>query len=201
MMKGPRTVGSQTLGCPLGVPVCLKAQKCGERIEAVTGSLRRGRGWGYFFPAEGWVGARVVLVTMRERGKTRSFVAALLRMTRCWLAVVLAGSLDDCWSWFPGVAVEDAAAVRAYVDAAEELGIAGDLEYQSPLMAVVVDAGPGAAFVDGAEDAGLVADGADEVHGGIGVAGSWFAEAEGVDLLDVFAAQIGAIGVGFGGDA
>ena len=83
-----------------------------------------------------------------------------------------------------GVAIEDTATVRAKVNAAEETRVAGDLQDESPLMLVVVDANPGSGLVDGSEDAGLAVDGAHEIEGGIVVAGSGSAEAEGLDFSD-----------------
>ena len=60
-----------------------------------------------------------------------------------------------------GVAVEDAAAVRAYVDSSVESRVAGNLQDQSPLVLVVVDSDPRARFVDGPKDAGLPVNGSD----------------------------------------
>src|SRR6185312_8088191 len=83
------------------------------------------------------------------------------------------------------IAIERAAAVRPQVDAAELLGVAGDLQDQPELVLVVVDAHPGRAAVGGAEEAPLAADGADQIERGRLGARRRLSEAEGVDLLDL----------------
>src|SRR5262245_37622170 len=80
--------------------------------------------------------------------------------------------------------VDRAAAVRADVDAAELLRIAGDVEDQPPLVLIVVDARPGGAAVRGAEEAALPLHRAHQVHRGHLGARRGLAEAEAVDLLD-----------------
>src|SRR5687768_7752655 len=66
------------------------------------------------------------------------------------------------------VAVEHAPSVRADVDPPEDLGVAGDLQHQPPLVGVVVDALPLGATVDRAEDAVPAVHRADEVQRGFG---------------------------------
>ncbi len=82
------------------------------------------------------------------------------------------------------ITVEDAAAVRSDVDTAVDAGIARDLQNESPLVLIVVDARPGMGFVDRTEDSWLSVDGSDEVERRVVVTGRRFAEAEGLDRSD-----------------
>src|SRR5580658_1846409 len=94
-------------------------------------------------------------------------------------------------------AIEYTATVGSDINASVDARIACDLQDESPLVLVVVDAGPGAGFVDRAEDPGLAADGSGDVEGGVGTTRSGFAEAEGVDFCDARKAreEDGACGV------
>src|SRR6185503_18144695 len=82
------------------------------------------------------------------------------------------------------IAIEGAAAVRPDVDAAELLGVAGDLQDQPPLVLIVVDAHPAGAAVGRTKEAALPVDGPDQVERGRLGVGRRPAEAESVDLLD-----------------
>ena len=70
------------------------------------------------------------------------------------------------------------------INASVDAGVAGDLQDESPLVPVVVDADPRTGFVEGAEDARLAADGSGEVEGGVRMSRSGFAKAKGVDFCD-----------------
>src|ERR1035441_140687 len=73
--------------------------------------------------------------------------------------------------------------MRADVDPAILLGIAGDLQQQAPLVLVVVDANPTPGGIAGAEDAPESIDHANQIQRGIACAGRRLAEAESVNLL------------------
>src|SRR5580658_3199044 len=86
-------------------------------------------------------------------------------------------------------AIEYTATVGSDINASVDARIAGDLQDESPLVLVVVDADPRTGFVDRAEDARLSADGTGEVERGVGSSRSGFAEAEGVDFCDAWQAR------------
>src|ERR1035441_10005226 len=73
--------------------------------------------------------------------------------------------------------------MRADVDPAILLGIAGDLQQQAPLVLVVVDANPTPGGIAGAEDAPESIDHADQIQRGIACAGRRLAETKSVNLL------------------
>ena len=86
------------------------------------------------------------------------------------------------------------------IEASVDPRIAGDLQNESPLVLVVVDASPRAGFIDGAKDAGLALNRSGKIERGVVATGSRFAEAERLNLRypgharegDVFVAvQIG----------
>ena len=83
-----------------------------------------------------------------------------------------------------GVSVENAAAVGANVDPPVDARVAGDLQDQSPLVLVVIDAHPGVAFVAGAKDAGLAIDGTDKEQRRINMSWSRLAESESMNFCD-----------------
>ena len=83
------------------------------------------------------------------------------------------------------VAVQNTAAMRADVDAPEDPRIAGDLEDQPPLMLAVVDAHPRASSIDGAKDPRLAVHGSRQIERSIRMLWRGFAEAEGLNLLDI----------------
>ena len=87
--------------------------------------------------------------------------------------------------------------MRAHVDPAVLLWVAGDVQQQAPLVLVIVDADPVPGGVVGTEDAPDAVHHANQVQRRVVCAGRGFAESETVNLRD--AAEPDEAGAGVGG--
>jgi hypothetical protein len=74
--------------------------------------------------------------------------------------------------------------MSADVHTSIEPGIPGNLQNQSPLVLIVIDANPALPLIDGTEDSGLSLHGSGQIQGGIASMRGRFTEAEGLNLAD-----------------
>jgi len=64
------------------------------------------------------------------------------------------------------IAINDSASVRADIDAAVQLGITGDVQQQSPLVLIVIDADPAPGRIVRTENSTHAVDHADQIERG-----------------------------------